>query len=126
MRLARLLILILASGLIARAQPPTLVVDVSAQGRSLVIVVRAKSAAQLRITLPPGWSGAPVEQTIGAGVQVLSYQLDAGDAVGQGEIVVQAWSGGAYAGDRAWVWGRVPEQSRARQVHEVRLAVWRR
>jgi hypothetical protein len=58
---------------------------------------------------------------------VLSYALGPGAAVGQGEIVVQAWSGAAYASDRAWVWGATPEAARAQRPGvRARLAVVRR
>lgn len=127
MRLLIITILILATGVIARAQPAApLAVDAAAQGHALTIVVFADAPAHLRITLPPGWTGAPREQTVN-GLTVLRYELQPGDAVGQGEIVVQAWAGSAYAADRAWVWGRVPEAARAeRPGVQWRLAMVKR
>jgi hypothetical protein len=120
-------LLFIYTTVIARAQPAPLAVDASAQGRTLTIVVVADRPATLRITLPEGWTGAPYEQVVNAGVHVLSYALEPGQAVGQGEIVVQAWSGSAYASDRAWVWGRVAEAARAQRPGvRARLAVVRR
>lgn len=110
---------------IARAQPAPLAVDASAQGHTLTIGVFADSPSTLRITLPTGWTGAPREQVVASGLQLLSYQLEAGAAVGQGEILVQAYAGSAYASDRAWVWGATPEAARAIAVR-ARLAVVRR
>jgi hypothetical protein len=105
-------LLILAFGVIARAQPAPLAIDASAQGTTLTIVVFADAPSTLRITLPDGWTGAPHEQAVSGGVQVLSYELEPGAAVGQGTIVVQAWSGSSYVSDRAWVWGRVAESQK--------------
>lgn len=106
---------------------PPLALDAAAQGTTLTIVVFADAPATLRITLPPGWTGAPREQVISEGVQVRSYALEPGAAVGQETILVQAWAGSAYAADRAWVWGRVPEAARAQRPGvRARLAVVRR
>jgi len=128
MKLLIVTILLFATGVIARAQPtPPLAVDASAQGRALTIVVFADAATQLRITLPPGWSGAPHEQAVAAGVRVLSYELAPGAAVGQATIVVQAWAGASYASDRAWVWGATVEAAPAQRPGiRARLAVVRR
>lgn len=133
MRLARLLILMLAAGVIARAQPAPLAVDAYAVQRggdaTLVIGVFVATPAQVavRVALPAGWSGAPIAWTgVVSGVLQLVYPLQvAADAPpGLGTILVQASADGAYASDRAWV--RAPGEVAARPGVRARLAVVRR
>lgn len=112
---------------VARAQPaPPLALDASAQSHTLTIVVFATAPTQLRITLPAGWTGAPYKQVISEGVQVLNYELEPGAAVGQGEILAQAWSGTSYASDRAWVWGRLAESAKPALIPRRWLPIMRR
>lgn len=125
--LCSLLLLLALIPSVARAQPAaSLAVDASAQGRTLTIVVFAAAPTQLRITLPAGWTGAPHEQQVSAGVQVLRYALEPGAAVGQGEILVQAWSGTSYASDRAWVWGATAESAKPALMGRRWLPIMRR
>jgi len=116
MRIAAILIL-----LTPLFQPPALSVDASAQGHTLTIVVRADAPSTLRITLPPGWSGAPAEQAVDSGVQVRYYHLDPGDAVGLGVIIVRVGAVEAHA----YVWGRDNVAPRAEGLRRVWLPVWR-